>query len=179
MGIAYSAPQVILPSKIWLTDHSRVGSHAVSNRRSFFVWLQVALAVMFAAPQLASARMQTDYTYSWNQIWQASVRMVRVDLQCPITDRDSEIGFVMFDYAEGGRTHAGSIELVRTVGSDGIERVRAVVQVPSMPSWVERMLMDRLTRKLRDDFGEPPRVARPARTERERGAPDTENEGEE
>jgi hypothetical protein len=150
----------------------------VSNRRSLFVWLQVALAVMFAAPQLASARVQTDYTYAWNQIWQASVRMVRVDLQCPITDRDPEIGYVMFDYADGGRTHAGSIELVRTVGSDGIERVRAVVQVPSMPSWVERMLMDRLTRKLREDFGEPPRVARPPRTERER-APETENEEEE
>lgn len=150
----------------------------MSKRLSFIVRLNVALAVIFAAPQLALARMQADYTYTWNQIWQASVRMVRVDLQCPITDRDSEIGYLMFDYAESGRTHAGSIELVRTVGSDGIERVRAVVQVPSMPSWVERMLMDRLTRKLREDFGEPPRVARPARTERER-APESENEEEE
>lgn len=149
-------------------------------RRTFLVRVPAALAVTFAAPQLARARVQTDYTYAWNQVWQAAVRMVRVDLQCPITDRDADIGYVMFDYADSGRAHAGSVELVRTTGSDGIERVRAVVQVPSMPSWVERMLIDRLTRKLRDDFGEPPRLARPVRTERERPAdPDAEEDAEE
>ena len=146
-------------------------------RRTFLMRAPAALAVTLAAPQLARARVQTDYTYAWSQVWQAAVRMVRVDLQCPITDRDPDIGYVMFDYADGGRTHAGSVELVRTVGSDGIERVRAVVQVPSMPSWVERMLIDRLTRKLRDDFGDPPRPARPARTEREAPADPPERDG--
>ena len=131
--------------------------------------MPAALAVL-AAPRIARARVQTDYAYAWAQVWQASVRLVRVDLQCPITDRDEEIGYVMFDYADGGRAHPGSVELVRTTGSDGVERVRAVVQIPSLPSWVERMLLDRLTRKLREDFGEPPRVARPVRTERERPA---------
>ena len=133
-------------------------------RRTFLLRAPAALAVTFAAPQLVRARVQTDYTYTWNQVWQAAVRMVRVDLQCPITDRDADIGYVMFDYTDGGRAHAGSVELVRATGTDGIERVRAVVQVPSMPSWVERMMIDRLTRKLRDDFGDPPRGARPPRT---------------
>ncbi|AKF06912.1 hypothetical protein [Sandaracinus amylolyticus] len=137
------------------------------RRRSFLAGVPAALAVL-AAPRIARARVQTDYAYAWAQVWQASVRLVRVDLGCPITDRDEEIGYVMFDYADAGRTHAGSIELVRTTGSDGIERVRAVVQIPSMPSWVERMLLDRLSRKLREDFGEPPRLARPVRSERER-----------
>ncbi|UJR80499.1 hypothetical protein [Sandaracinus amylolyticus] len=145
------------------------------RRRSFLAGVPAALgclgaAAVIAAPRVARARVQTDYAYAWAQVWQASVRLVRVDLGCPITDRDEDIGYVMFDYADAGRTHAGSVELVRTTGSDGIERVRAVVQIPSMPSWVERMILDRLTRKLRDDFGEPPRLARPVRSERERPA---------
>ena len=106
--------------------------------------------------------MQGDYTYAWAQVWQAAVRLVRVDLQCAITDRDEDIGYVMFTYRESGRDHAGSVELVRAQMTSG-ERVRVVVQVPSMPSWVERMILDRLTRKLRDDFGEAPRPARPPR----------------
>lgn len=119
------------------------------------------LAVGLAAPGLARARVQGDYTYAWSQVWQAAVRLVRIDLQCAITDRDEEIGYVMFVYRESGRDHAGSVELVRAQAASG-ERVRVVVQVASMPSWVERMILDRLTRKLRDDFGEAPRPARPS-----------------
>lgn len=125
------------------------------------------LAVL-AAPRLARARVQGDYAYAWGQVWQAAVRMVRVDLGCPITDRDEEIGYVMFEYEDSGRRHPGSVEMVRNTGADGNERVRVVVQIPAMPSYIERMLLDRLTRKLRDDFGEPPRFARPVRTERDR-----------
>jgi hypothetical protein len=122
-----------------------------------------ALAVIIAAPGVARARVQDDFTYAWTQIWQAAIRLVRVDLGCPITDRDEDIGYLMFDYREAGREHHGSVELVRTTGSDGIERVRAVVQIPSLPSYVERMILDRLTRKLREDFGDPPRRVRPPR----------------
>lgn len=136
------------------------GVHRLS-RRTLVVGAPGLLAV-FAAPGLARARVQGDYTYQWSQVWQAAVRLVRVDLQCPITDRDEEIGFVMFTYREAGRDHAGSVELVRAQVSSG-ERVRVVVQIPSMPSYVERMVLDRLTRKLREDFGDAPRPPRPAR----------------
>jgi hypothetical protein len=134
------------------------------DRRAFVLGAPTGLAVIFAAPAIARARVQGDYTYAWSQVWQAAVRLVRIDLQCPISDRDESIGYVMFDYPDGGRAHPGSVELVRNV-VDGNERVRVVVQVPSMPSWVERMILDRLTRKLRDDFGEPPRQARQRPTE--------------
>jgi hypothetical protein len=119
--------------------------------------------VIFAAPSLARARVQEDFTYAWAQVWQASVRLVRVDLNCELTDRDPDIGYVTFEYPDRGRTHHGSLELVRTTGADGVERVRVVAQIPSMPSYVERMMIDRLTRKLRDDFGAPPRATRSPR----------------
>jgi hypothetical protein len=148
------------------------------SRRTWLAGVPAALAVI-AAPGIARARVQGDYAYAWSQVWQASVRLVRVDLQCAITDRDEEIGYVMFDYEDAGRGHPGSIELVRTTGSDGVERVRVVVQVPSMPSYIERMILDRLTRKLREDFGEPPRIARPARAPAETPAPTPPADGEE
>lgn len=134
-------------------------------RRSFVAGVPSALAV-FAAPRLARARVQGDYTYPFAQVWQAAVRLVRVDLQCPITDRDESIGYFLFEYADGARRHPGSVELVRTAGEGGQEQVRVIVQVPAMPSWVERMILDRLTRKLHADFGEPPRMARPSRPRR-------------
>jgi hypothetical protein len=39
--------------------------------------------------------------------------------------------------------------------------VRVVVQVSGMPTYVERMMLDRFGRKLVDEYG-PPRPARPA-----------------
>lgn len=152
-----------MPARIALSYPSVV--HPLTRRSLVLGTLMGApgLLAVFAAPGLARARVQSDYTYQWSQVWQAAVRLVRVDLQCPITDRDEEIGYVMFTYREAGRDHAGSVELVRAMGSNGVERVRVVVQIPAMPSYVERMLLDRLTRKLREDFGDAPRPPRPAR----------------
>jgi hypothetical protein len=157
-------------------------AHGVASsirRRQFLGGVPAALATL-AAPGLARARAQSDLTYPFAQVWQAAVRLVRVDLHCPITDRDEHVGYLMFEYADGGRHHPGSLELVRTSAPDGSERVRVVVQVPAMPSWVERMILDRLARKLRDDYGDPPQAARPSRR-RERlpeEAPPSGGEGE-
>lgn len=120
----------------------------------------VLLATLLPA-SLASARLSEEYGYDYDQVWRAAVRLVAVDLRFPITDRDEEIGYVLFQYEDQGRSHHGSIELVRTAAPDGRERVSVAVQVPGMPSYVERMILDRFTRKLLQDYG-PPRASRPA-----------------
>lgn len=136
--------------------------------RSSAWWASVVGAVaIFGLPGVVCARAQADLQYPWSQIWQTAVRLIRVDLHCPITDRDEAIGYVLFDYVDGSRRHPGSLELVRSSSTDGSGRVRVIVQVPAMPSWVERMILDRLMRKLRDEFGDPPRAAGPGRTDRE------------
>ena len=120
----------------------------------------VALIAILAIPSVAEARVTNEYGYEWTQVWQATVRLVRVDLGFPVSDRDDAIGYLLFEYRGGSRTYPGSVELVRVTAEDGSERVRVAVQVPSMPSYIERMIVDRLTRKLREDFGDPPRVRR-------------------
>jgi hypothetical protein len=118
----------------------------------------LALLAALLAPASARARLTEEHSYEYDQVWRAAVRLVAVDLRFPITDRDAEIGYVLFEYQDHGRSYQGSIELVR---AEGGERIRVVVQVPGMPSYVERMILDRFSRKLLDEYG-PPRVRRPA-----------------
>jgi hypothetical protein len=115
----------------------------------------LAALVGLSLPGVAHARKQTDHRYVYEQVWSAAVRMVRVDLRYPIDDQDPSIGYVLFQYQDRGRAYPGSIELVRTE-VEGVEYVRTVVQIPSMPSYVEQMMLDRLGRKLRAEFGDPP-----------------------
>lgn len=123
-------------------------------------WLApLILAFVLLPATQAAARASTEYTYRYDQLWQATIRLLRVDLGCRITDRDDAIGFVMFDYpGTGGRTHNGSVELVRSSDEHGVEHVRVTVLIPSLPTYVEQHVLTRLGRKLRDDFGLPPRV---------------------
>lgn len=122
--------------------------------------------------------MSDEYTYSYDQMWRAAVRLVAVDFRFPISERDPDIGYLLFEYQEQGRAYAGSLELVRTRGADGVDRVRAVVQINAMPSYVERMMLDRYARKLRDDYGSPPVVRRPPPPPPDAGVPDP-SEGDE
>lgn len=114
----------------------------------------IVLAVL-AVPGTASARKQQDFRYRFEDVWSASVRMVRVDLRFPVRDQDESIGYLLFEYQDRGRTHPGSIELVR-VSQDGRDEIKVVVQIPAMPSYIEQMMLDRLSRKLLDELGEPP-----------------------
>ncbi|MCA9534023.1 MAG: hypothetical protein KC593_10095 [Myxococcales bacterium] len=116
----------------------------------------LAFATFWAAP--AAARRTTDLGYRYDQVWTAAVRLVRVDYGFTVTERDQELGFVMFDYIESGRTYGGSIEVLRTADALGRDRVRVVVVIQGQPEYVERMIMDRLERKLRGDYGAPPRA---------------------
>ena len=87
--------------------------------------------------------------------------MIRVDLRLSVQDQDESIGYVLFDWKDStGREHPGGLELVRA-RRDGRDSIRVVVQIPAMPSYVEQMLLDRLERKLRAEFGDPPERRRP------------------
>jgi len=121
------------------------------------VQLSVLSLCLLLAPSPAAARRTLDMGYRYEQVWTAAVRLVRVDYGFNVTERDQELGFVMFEYLEGTQTFNGSIEVLRTADTLGRERVRVVVVVQGQPEYVERMITDRLERKLRGDYGAPPR----------------------
>jgi len=132
----------------------------------------LAAVVLSLASATAEARTVRDEPYSMETTWNAAVRLVRIDMGMPILERDQDMGFFTFTYREGARSVQGSVEMVRTE-VDGRPGARVIVQIPQMPTYVESLILTRLARKLRSEFGEPPPpvVRRPAPPPTER-APD-------
>jgi hypothetical protein len=124
--------------------------------------LGLALIVVLLWAGGAQARREQTYPYPFSRVWTAAVRMLRVDFESPITEKDKDSGYFLFNFADSGKLRPGSIEVVRVQDGD-IESVRVVVQVPALPNYVEQMLLDRLARKLGQDYGQPPaaKVATP------------------
>ena len=117
--------------------------------------LGVAAALVLTSP-VAEARTAVDSLYGFDRTWNATVRLVRVDLGFKIVEKDDAAGYLMFEYKSpesGNKATSGSIELVRARDS---ESVQVIVQLPQMPRYHEMALADSLTKKMRAEYGEPP-----------------------
>src|SRR3954447_14894399 len=129
-------------------------------RRPFIVvWAMTALLVLAivcvpSAP--ASAKSAYDSAYGFDRTWNAGLRLVRVDLGLKVTEKDDTNGYLLFDYKSpesGQKPVPGSMEFIK--GKDGA--VRVVVQIAAMPGYHEQVLVDSLSRKLRNEYGDPPK----------------------
>lgn len=121
--------------------------------------LAVAAAVVASSP--ANAKSGYDSAYGFDRTWNAGMRLVRVDLGLKITEKDDSVGYLLFDYKSpesGAKAVPGSMEFIRSK-DDG--NVRVVVQIPQMPGYHEQVLVDQLARKLRNEYGDPPKKAPP------------------
>ena len=105
----------------------------------------------------AEARVDADSDYSKAQTYNGALRYLRVDLGYEVTEKDPDAAYILFKYSPPGkrkqRSH-GSMEIV-----EAKKRVRLFVQLPDMPGYHETMLRDGLLKRLRADYGEPPRKA--------------------
>ncbi len=120
-------------------------------------WVAFPLCIVLFWPASGQAKSSEDYGHQYEQIWRSAIRLIRVDQGFAITDRDKDVGYFMFEYKDGERGYPGSVELVETAKQG--EGIRVLVQIPAMPSYIERMLLDKLSRKLLADYGEPPKRA--------------------
>lgn len=122
----------------------------------------LALACCLGAPSPAEAVVRAESDYPFDQVWNAALRLIRVDLGYQITERDAEGGFVLFKYQGESGTFNASLEVMRL----GSGKVGIVCQIPQMPRYAEIFLVDRLSRKMRDEYGAPPprRAQPPAAT---------------
>ena len=120
--------------------------------------LSVLLATaLLAIPETsASAKSAYDSGYGFDRTWNAGLRLVRVDLGLKVTEKDDANGYLLFDYKSpesGQKPVPGSMEFIK--GKDG--QVRVVVQIAQMPGYHEQVLVDSLSRKLRNEYGDPPK----------------------
>ena len=126
------------------------------------LWAAVAIVAVLAVPGTGHAKKTEDFRHTYDQVWGAAIRLIRVDQGYPIKDRDQAVGYFLFDYKDDGRMYPGSVELVR-IEDQGGGPIRVVMQIPAMPSYIERMLLDKLKKKLMNEYGEP--VAPPKKPE--------------
>jgi hypothetical protein len=114
----------------------------------------LGLVLLMAAPRVVYARRESTFNYPYERVWTAAVRLLRVDFGCAITEKDKDDGYFLFEYTDRGKTYPGSAELVATKSED-VDAVRVVLQIPAMPTYVEGMMLERLSRKLEQEFGAP------------------------
>lgn len=124
--------------------------------RSISAQLLCALVVsitLLSVP-VAHARREQTFGYPYSRVWTAAVRLLRVDFEANITEKDKDDGYFLFEYPDRGKVYSGSCELV-AVKQDDAEAVRVVITIQALPSYVENMIVDRLGRKLEQEFGAP------------------------
>ena len=108
----------------------------------------------------ATARVEHSLSYTKTQSFNSALRFLRVDNGYTIVEKDLDSGYLMFEYPTTGssETTSGSIEVIER-GSE----VAIVIQLPKMPHYHEQMLASGLLKKLRADYGAPPKAKQPAK----------------
>jgi hypothetical protein len=115
-----------------------------------------ALVALLSLSAETDAKTTFDSAYTFEQTFNAALRLVHIDLGLKITERDPAAGYLLFDYRNpesGPRATPGSIEMVPS--RDAV--VKVVIQLPQMPRYHEQVLMNELVQKLKAEYGEPVR----------------------
>lgn len=134
-------------------------------RSALFVGIVLSLVGL---ADTAFAKRESTLRYPYALVWTTAVRMIRVDYESAITEKDKDEGYFLFSFAHQGKEHPGSFEVIE----DAENGARVVVQIPAMPSYVEQMLLDKLQRKLSQDYGAPREIKKPAREPKKPAGPE-------
>jgi len=113
----------------------------------------VSLCLAFAGTAHASS--SRDVTYRYSKIWSGVVRFLRVDNRFPLVEKAKKEGYVLFEYKYRGRERQASFEFVPVVKTNR-KYIRIILRIGGMPSYVERVLLDKFKLKLRTEYGYQP-----------------------
>lgn len=141
---------------------------------SRFAWLVLPVMAVASVGASAEARVEDSSVYTKEQTFSGALRYLRVDLGYEITERDPDAAYLLFQFVPSGQkepTH-GSIEIIQAE-----KRVKVYVQMPKMPEYHERMLVTGLMKKLKTEYGEPPKPEkkRPSRDKKDEESGDEED----
>jgi len=109
---------------------------------------------LLAAP--AYAKTTRDLAYSYDRVWPALVRFLRVDEKLKLTEKDADAGYVLFELADGKKVFPGAAELSKTTDELGRPSVRLSIKITDRPAYMEAGIADRFAEKLHEELGEPP-----------------------
>lgn len=112
---------------------------------------------MLAHSLPSEANSHRELTYRYTQVWGSLIRFLRVDQHCPISEKDKKSGYILFSYPNRDRTIPGSVEVV-PIEKDQKHYIRIGLNLSEMPSYVETLLLDKLIKKLKNEYGPEPRA---------------------
>ncbi|HWM87124.1 MAG TPA: hypothetical protein VNO33_14830, partial [Kofleriaceae bacterium] len=121
----------------------------------------IVFLVLAAGGGAAEAKTERTALYSFEQVWPTAVRHLRVEEGFTIVEKDVDVGYVVFEVKEEGKTFAGALELVRQKEASGRSSVRLVLRIGERPAYMEAGVLDRLLTKLRQEHGDPPPIEQP------------------
>ena len=134
-------------------------------RRRLILTLPVAV-LSALQPRAAAAAASSVVAYSLNRTFSSALRLLRVDKQYLVTEKDASAAYLLFDYPKPGGSNAfGAIELVELD-----KGVRVSVTIPALPGYHARSLRDELIRKLRREYG----VVRKSKSDKDKNPSDSE-----
>ncbi len=148
MGMRHS-----LLSMLWLRAAAPLTGTALG--------LAVTGAIVLTSPDVA-AQSSYDSPYGYDRTWNAALRLIRIDMNLKVIEKDEQSGYLLFEYTStesGKQVSQGSLELVKPRELDG--PIHVIVQLPQMPRYHEQVILNQLTRKMRTEYGDPP-LHRPA-----------------
>ncbi len=117
--------------------------------------LTLAIVTLSIGFSVAFAKSSRAMRYTYDQLWPTCVRFLRVDQGYPITEKDKDAGYIIFDYQDEKKTYSGSLELVITTKQSGKKDITIKIHITDRPSYLETILLDRLQRKLTKEYGLP------------------------
>jgi hypothetical protein len=135
--------------------------------RELLCALSCAAALLLAAGP-AEARSAREARYSFEQAWSTAIRHLRVNEGFAITEKDEDVGYVVFTLKDDGKVFAGALEVIR-FKDRGRPAVRLVLTIEDRPSYMEDAILERMLGKLREEHGEPPAPSPPGRGEKDEG----------
>jgi hypothetical protein len=129
------------------------GRARAANRVLFLPFALSAIWLM-CTPGSAGASVETRSSYTKLQTYNAALRYLRVDLAYEVTEKDADAAYLLFHFLPEGRKKDtnGAIEIIERK-----DDVLVYVRIPELPRYQEEMLSDGLFRKLRTEYGDPPR----------------------
>jgi hypothetical protein len=134
----------------------------------------LTLIAALTTPRSALARSQSVLPYPLAEVWPTAIRYLRIDRGATLREKDAESGYILFDLPEAQKSYKGSLEFVHTTDGEDREATRIVINLPDLPRHFELTLLEKLTAKVKDEYGSPaPAVPRKPKPEPpKRGAPD-------
>jgi hypothetical protein len=120
--------------------------HRQRRQRAGVLILAVLMAVGLW-PGSAAAKAQKKLAYSYEQVWSAAVRFLRVDEGFEIVEKDMDAGYVIFTVSEDGKRFQGALEIVRMGEKEEPSGLLLLVGIADRPEYMEQGILDRFGRR--------------------------------